>query len=106
MPAAAGNHPIETPVRRTPLKIGTTTATFLHATLLDTSKREERPPLLSRERTKISGSGERPRLNTKLSGISAHFRPRRHLLTARDYRTEMTHRFTTWRQATGCAATA
>jgi len=27
MPAAGGNHPIETPVRRTPLKIGTTTAT-------------------------------------------------------------------------------
>lgn len=27
MPAAGANHPIETPVRRTPLKIGTTTAT-------------------------------------------------------------------------------
>jgi hypothetical protein len=27
MPAAGGNHPIGTPVRRAPLKIGTTTAT-------------------------------------------------------------------------------
>ncbi|MEU1194513.1 hypothetical protein, partial [Streptomyces sp. NPDC005859] len=33
----------------------------------DTSKREERPPCCPGKRTKISGSGERPRLNTKLS---------------------------------------
>lgn len=30
MPAAVGDHPIETPVRRTLLKIGTTTATEAH----------------------------------------------------------------------------
>lgn len=35
------------------------------------------------------------------SRISPHFRPRRHLLTARDYRAEMTERFTIWRQVTG-----
>lgn len=28
MPAASGDHPIETPVRRTLLKLGTTTATY------------------------------------------------------------------------------
>ncbi|WP_405547454.1 IS6 family transposase [Streptomyces phaeochromogenes] len=43
------------------------------------------------------------RFLSAFSGISAHFRPRRHLLTARDYRTEMTHRFTIWRTVTGCA---
>ncbi|MCX5103034.1 IS6 family transposase [Streptomyces sp. NBC_00439] len=37
------------------------------------------------------------------SGISPHFRPRRHLMTAPDYRTEMQHRFTTWEQVTGTA---
>jgi len=46
------------------------------------------------------------RFLSAFSGISPHFRPRRHLLTARDYRTEMTYRFTTWRQVTSCAVTA
>ncbi|MGW9121574.1 IS6 family transposase [Streptomyces sp. NPDC055663] len=35
------------------------------------------------------------------SGISPHFRPRRHLMTAPEYRTEMTTRFAIWDQATG-----
>lgn len=38
--------------------------------------------------------------------ISPHFRPRRHLLTASDYRTEMTERFTAWNAATGVPAQA
>ena len=37
------------------------------------------------------------------SGISPHFRPRRHLMTATEYRTEMTTRFAVWDQATGTA---
>ncbi|MFF9691075.1 IS6 family transposase [Streptomyces sp. NPDC014623] len=37
------------------------------------------------------------------SGISPHFRPRRHLMTAAHYRTEMTTRFAIWEQATGVA---
>ncbi|MCX4851799.1 IS6 family transposase [Streptomyces sp. NBC_00893] len=37
------------------------------------------------------------------SGISPHFRPRRHLMTATEYRTEMTTRFAIWDQATGAA---
>jgi putative transposase len=37
------------------------------------------------------------------SGISSHFRPRRHLMTAAHYRAEMTIRFAIWDQATGAA---
>ncbi|MFJ1552018.1 DDE-type integrase/transposase/recombinase, partial [Streptomyces sp. NPDC088246] len=36
-------------------------------------------------------------------GISPHFRPRRHLMTAPEYRTEMTTRFAIWDQVTGVA---
>ncbi|MFD9286475.1 IS6 family transposase, partial [Streptomyces mirabilis] len=35
-----------------------------------------------------------------------HFRPRRHLLTASDYRREMTERFAVWNQVTGMSAPA
>ncbi|MBL3671768.1 IS6 family transposase [Streptomyces sp. M2CJ-2] len=38
------------------------------------------------------------------SGISPHFRPRRHLMTAPEYRTEMRHRFALWDQITGATA--
>ncbi|MFD4863634.1 IS6 family transposase, partial [Streptomyces atratus] len=34
------------------------------------------------------------------SGISPHFRPRRHLMTATQYRTEMTTRFAIWDEIT------
>ncbi|MFV5998588.1 IS6 family transposase [Streptomyces sp. NPDC056231] len=37
------------------------------------------------------------------SQISPHFRPRRHLMAASEYRAEMTARFTTWNQVTGIA---
>ncbi|MFI8305148.1 IS6 family transposase [Streptomyces sp. NPDC085927] len=37
------------------------------------------------------------------SGISPHFRPRGHLMTAPGYRTEMTVRFAVWDQVTGAA---
>ncbi|MCH0567567.1 MULTISPECIES: IS6 family transposase [unclassified Streptomyces] len=35
------------------------------------------------------------------SEISPHFRPRRHLMTAPEYRTEMHHRLDTWNEITG-----
>ncbi|WP_371785586.1 IS6 family transposase [Streptosporangium subroseum] len=38
------------------------------------------------------------------SQISPHFRPRRHLMTATDYRAEMTTRFATWHRVTGVTA--
>ncbi|MCZ1021144.1 IS6 family transposase [Streptomyces noursei] len=65
-------------------------------------------PTRQRERTmrRFRSAGGAQRFLSAFSGISPHFRPRRHLLTARDYRTEMHHRFTTWREATDCTATA
>ena len=40
------------------------------------------------------------RFLSAFSGISAHFRPRRHLLGATEWRTEMADRFTVWNQIT------
>ena len=40
------------------------------------------------------------RFLSAFSGISAHFRPRRHLLSATEWRTEMVDRFAVWRQVT------
>ena len=50
--------------------------------------------------------GATQRFLAAFSGISPHFRPRRHLMTAPDYRLEMTIRFTFWNQITGASATA
>ncbi|MER6114087.1 IS6 family transposase [Streptomyces hirsutus] len=48
--------------------------------------------------------GGAQRLLSAFSGISPHFRPRRHLMTAPDHRAEMTIRFAIWDQATGAAS--
>ena len=40
------------------------------------------------------------RFLSAFSGISAHFRPRRHLLSATQWRTEMADRFAVWREVT------
>jgi putative transposase len=45
--------------------------------------------------------GATQRFLAAFSGISPHFRPRRHLLTATGYRTEMIIRFAIWDQTTG-----
>ncbi|GAB2443999.1 IS6 family transposase [Streptomyces incanus] len=47
--------------------------------------------------------GGAQRFLSAFSGISPHFRPRRHLMTAAHYRTEMTTRFAIWDQITGAA---
>ncbi|WP_369199142.1 IS6 family transposase [Streptomyces djakartensis] len=47
--------------------------------------------------------GGAQRFLAAFSGISPHFRPRRHLLTATGYRTEMIIRFAIWDQITGIA---
>ncbi|GAB2463880.1 hypothetical protein GCM10027162_68180 [Streptomyces incanus] len=47
--------------------------------------------------------GAAQRFLAAFSGISPHFRPRRHLMTATHFRTEMTVRFTLWDQITGAA---
>jgi putative transposase len=41
------------------------------------------------------------RFLSAFSDISPHFRPRRHLMTATEYRAEMTTRFAIWDQVTG-----
>ena len=51
-------------------------------------------------------SPARATLPVGFSGISPHFRPRRHLLSAADYRQVMADRFAVWNQITGVATTA
>ncbi|MFE2282516.1 IS6 family transposase [Streptomyces sp. NPDC059454] len=48
--------------------------------------------------------GGAQRFLSAFSGISPHFRPRRHLMTASDHRAETTVRFTVWDQITGAAS--
>jgi putative transposase len=60
-------------------------------------------PTRQRERAMkgFRSPGAAQRFLAAFSAISPHFRPRRHRLTATEYRAEMTDRFTTWRQITG-----
>jgi putative transposase len=62
-------------------------------------------PTRQRERamTGFRSVGGAQRFLSAFSGISPHFRPRRHLMTAHDYRTEMSIRFAIWDQITGAA---
>ncbi|MCX5505726.1 IS6 family transposase (plasmid) [Streptomyces sp. NBC_00053] len=48
--------------------------------------------------------GGAQRFLAAFSGISPHFRPRRHLMTATEYHTEMTTRFAIWDEITGATA--
>jgi putative transposase len=65
-------------------------------------------PTRARERAmkRFTSAGHAQRFLSAFSGISPHFRPGRHRLTADEYRREMTDRFTTWNQITGMATTA
>jgi putative transposase len=60
-------------------------------------------PTRQRERAMkgFRSTGGAQRFLAAFSGISPHFRPRRHLMTASGYRAEMTIRFAIWEQATG-----
>jgi putative transposase len=49
--------------------------------------------------------GAAQRFLAAFSGISSHFRPRRHLLSAADYRQMMADRFAVWNQITGATTT-
>ncbi|MET7888718.1 IS6 family transposase [Streptomyces avermitilis] len=49
-------------------------------------------------------TGGAQRFLSAFSGISLHFRPHRHLMTASDHRAEMTIRFAIWDQITGAAS--
>ncbi|MFJ1551923.1 IS6 family transposase [Streptomyces sp. NPDC088246] len=48
--------------------------------------------------------GGAQRFLAAFSGISPHFRPRRHLMTATEYHAEMTTRFAIWDEITGATA--
>jgi hypothetical protein len=55
---------------------------------------------------KFTSARHAQRFLSAFSGISPHFRPGRHRLSAQEYRREMTDRFTTWNQITGTATAA
>jgi transposase-like protein len=59
-----------------------------------------------RAMTRFTSSRHAQRFLSAFSGISAQFRPRRHLLTATQWRTEMADRFAVWRQVTAPDAAA
>ncbi|HEX8761685.1 MAG TPA: IS6 family transposase [Pseudonocardiaceae bacterium] len=65
-------------------------------------------PTRQRERAmkRFTSPGHAQRFLSAFSGISPHFRPRRHRLGAREYRREMAGRFTTWNEVTGTATAA
>ncbi len=69
------------------------------------NNRAENPhqPTRQRERAMkgFRSVGGAQRFLSAFSGISPHFRPHRHLMTASHYRAEMTVRFTIWQQTTG-----
>ncbi|MGW0963961.1 IS6 family transposase [Streptomyces gelaticus] len=62
-------------------------------------------PTRQRERAMkgFRSTGGAQRFLSAFSGISPHFRPRRHLMSAPGYRAEMTIRCASWDQATGAA---
>jgi putative transposase len=65
-------------------------------------------PTRQRERAmnKFTSPGSAQRFLAAFSGISPHFRPRRHRLTASAYRHEMGIRFATWNEVVGLSTTA
>jgi putative transposase len=65
-------------------------------------------PTRQRERAmkRFTSAGHAQRFLSAFSGISPHFRPRRHLLHAEEYRSEMANRFSTWNEVTGLATAA
>jgi putative transposase len=60
-------------------------------------------PTRQRERAmkRFTSPGHAQRFLSAFSGISPHFRPRRHRLRADEYRREMTVRFATWNEVAG-----
>lgn len=65
-------------------------------------------PTRARERAmkRFTSPGHAQRFLSAFSGISPHFRPRRHRLRANEYRREMTVRFTTWNEVAGLTEAA
>jgi putative transposase len=64
-----------------------------------TRQRERRMPW-------FKSSGHAQRFLAAYGAMASHFRPRRHLFPAREYRRQMTQRFQTWREITGSTMAA
>jgi putative transposase len=75
---------------------------------LDNRAENSHQPTRHRERAmkRFRTPGAAQRFLAVFSVISPHFRPRRHRLTADDYRNEMTRRFAVWNEVTGLTAAA
>ncbi len=65
-------------------------------------------PTRERERRmqRFKSPGHAQRFLSAYSFIAPHFRPRRHLFRANDYRQELRQRFASWREVTGLQLTA
>ena len=63
-------------------------------------------PSRIRERVmkRFASPGQAQRFLSAFSHIRAHFRPRRHLMSAPQWRTQMTNRFAVWDDITAAAA--
>ncbi|MFE7245915.1 DDE-type integrase/transposase/recombinase, partial [Streptomyces sp. NPDC057580] len=70
---------------------------------LNNRAESSRQPTRQRQRAMkgFRSVGGAQRFLSAFSGISPHFRPRRHLMTASEHRAEMAIRFTAWEQITG-----
>jgi putative transposase len=76
------------------------------STYLNNRAENSHQPTRQRERAMkgFRSVGGAQRFLSAFSGITPHFRPRRHLISAHDYRAEMTVRFAIWEQITGVAS--
>ena len=78
------------------------------STYLNNRVENSHQPTRARERArkKFRSPGGGQRFLSTFSGISAHFRPRQHRLTAEEHRRETDTRFTTWNEIVGLPAAA
>jgi putative transposase len=78
------------------------------STYLNNRAENSHQPTRQRERVmkRFTSAGHAQRFLSAFSGISPHFRPRRHLLHAEEYRREMANRFSTWNEVTGLTTAA
>ena len=78
-----------------------------HRYLNNRAENSHQPTRERERRMRRFKSGEHAQRFLEVHGIVAsHFRPRRHLLTATDYRCHRTKRFRIWNEVTGASALA
>ena len=75
-----------------------------HRYLYNRAENSHQPTRERERRMRWFKSGEHAQRFLEVHGIVAsHFRPRRHLLTATDYRCHQTKRFRIWNEVTGAS---